>query len=304
MLALHPVFIGYAGFLWNESNFIAVFLGAFVLQFGSAPSKKRMAAAGLLWGIASLIRQIGFGFALISLFAQWRWDRRTVSVRHVSVFLLGLVIAMAPWVIRNYHHHGRLVLVSTDTMFQLWAGNNDEVFEPYTTDPTPFEKLRGHYSTFGRNDREREIVAYHRALDFIRIEQPQWLFRKVGAGLRRLFVPDNFVLRHMRDGSYGELSTGRRKSLYAGTILGEAVIIVLGIVMLVRARHGPRTAAVLLMVLYALAVHLFTVAVSRHRLVIELVPLGLAGVAWRPWTRRSAALAALCLAVVVVSALT
>jgi hypothetical protein len=303
VLAFHPVLIGYSAFLWNETNFLALFFSAFAVQFGTRPSKKRMLVAGLLWGLAALVRKVALGFALLSLLAQWRWEPRHLPKGQIVSFLLGLIITLSPWAIRNYAYHGRLVTISTDTMFQLWAGNNDEVFRAYTIYKTPYGRLKDRYTTFGDTDRDREAAAYGKAIDFIRREQPEWFFRKIRMGLKRLFVRDNFVLRHLRNGSYGSPTAAKHRAMYALTMLGELAVIVLGIVMLIRAEAGPRKAAVVVILLYALAVHISTTAISRHRLVIELVPLLLAGVAWRGWTRRSLSICGMLIGVVLLSAL-
>jgi len=262
-----------------------------------------MALAGLLWGLAALVRKVALGFALLSLLAQSRWETRRLARGQILGFLLGLIIALSPWVIRNYAYHGRLILISTDTMFQLWAGNNDEVFQAYTTYKTPYGRLKDRYATFGETDREREAAAYGKAIGFIREEQPEWFFLKIGVGFKRLFVRDNFVLRHLRNGSYGPPTAAKHAGLYVLTMLGELAAIVIAIIILIRAEGGPRKAAVVAILLYALAVHVFTAAISRHRLVIELVPLLLAGVAWRGWTRRRLSVCGLLIGVVLVSCL-
>ena len=309
VLALHPLLIGFSAYLWNESNFLAFLCGAFALQLAGPPSVRRFAAAGALWACAALLRKITIGFFVAAIAIHWWRDRERpaesrVGARQVGAAVLAFALVLAPWVVRNQVRLGSPVLVSTDSMYQLWAGNQEGPYPAYTTFRTPFKAWKGAYRDFADHPLEREAEARRRALAFIAAEQPLWFFRKVSSGLQRLFDPDNFVLRIARLGQYGELSPAMRWFLRIATVLGEAAVLAWGIVALVRARWGTRKWIVLALLLWALTVHLAAVATTRHRLAIELLPLLLTGVPLEPWTRGRRWVAAAAGAVILGAALT
>ena len=105
--ALHSGFILYAGILSTESLFLLFFL-IFLVVFFSAVQQKRVGpfiCAGIILGIASLIRPVGHYLVIVSLavLALYNWKLRC----SISFFLAWLG-TISWWLLRNFILTGAL----------------------------------------------------------------------------------------------------------------------------------------------------------------------------------------------------
>ena len=76
--------------------------------------------AGVLGGITTLTRPVMLIF--VALIGIWFVYRRLP--RLASVWILGAVLVIAPWTIRNAQEHGRLILVASEGGITFWTGNH------------------------------------------------------------------------------------------------------------------------------------------------------------------------------------
>jgi hypothetical protein len=88
-------------------------------------SAKFALAAGLLSGVAALSR--ADAVALLGVPAiRLLWLRPVhTPARTFLAFVAGMSLAVLPWIVRNYHLHGRILMSSASGQL-LWAGNNPE----------------------------------------------------------------------------------------------------------------------------------------------------------------------------------
>ncbi len=156
------------------------------------------ASIGLLLGLNALNRPLILGFSLGIL--PWLWlNRRELSgpwYKIGLVMMLFALLAIAPWMVRNYIIHHEFVPISTNGGFTFWNGNN-----PFTTGSgfdVYVEKLeaynRGQTGFKGTTDQEIAIVepyplprgleAEVHALSEVELDRQLYL-----AGLR--FIRDN-----------------------------------------------------------------------------------------------------------------
>jgi 4-amino-4-deoxy-L-arabinose transferase-like glycosyltransferase len=167
------------------------------------------AGAGILFGLATLTRSITLLFLPVA--ALWllldqpttKDEGQTSSGKDVSVargywslvvrrwsvaicFLLGAVLVIAPWAIRNYQAYGRVILVETGLSYNLWAFN-----EPRESQEAIFATLESI-----PNPAERADYATARGLARLR-EDPAILARKIWPGWIYLWrvkpIEDRFV---------------------------------------------------------------------------------------------------------------
>lgn len=165
--ALHPDLVAFCHYLFTETLFNVLFLGALLpimrigrRASGSAASVWSMALAGALLGLGALTRSSSV--YLIPVLAAWvfwwGWrrpphdanvasyarraagisedcvatpvrDRRVgPSVAAVGVLLASTCAVIAPWTIRNYRVHGGLVLIDSSGPYNLWRGNTPEAY--------------------------------------------------------------------------------------------------------------------------------------------------------------------------------
>ncbi len=83
-------------------------------------SRARAAAAGALCGLAILTRPAMLFFLPVA--AVWLVVRRHAGV--AAVLAVTALVIVAPWTLRNYRTHGRLVLVASEGGVTFWTGNH------------------------------------------------------------------------------------------------------------------------------------------------------------------------------------
>lgn len=133
----------------------------------TAPSPVAFAALGLLFGVSTLCRPAFFAFAglVFLLFAaqgfaaavQTRNTDKTVrpvaavgrAFLPVSLFLLGIGAAVAPWTLRNLRAFDRPILTTTHGGYTRYLAHNPEIYRHFESsspwslwDPEPFHRRR------------------------------------------------------------------------------------------------------------------------------------------------------------------
>lgn len=91
---------------------IALFVYALLLA-EEKPSKIRYAVTGVILGLASLCRPTTLFFPFLLLIVSFFQKNKTRNVRLIGFLITGMVLTMAPWVIRNYSVSKYLVPIST-----------------------------------------------------------------------------------------------------------------------------------------------------------------------------------------------
>ncbi len=128
--AAYPPLAWMSAYVLSETLYSAVALAAALLLDIAVEGADREGSArgggaatlvaGLLCGIAILIRPVMLVF--LPLAAGWLWRRRRTSLA-VALILASLIV-VAPWTARNYRVHGRFVLVASEGGVTFWTGNH------------------------------------------------------------------------------------------------------------------------------------------------------------------------------------
>jgi 4-amino-4-deoxy-L-arabinose transferase-like glycosyltransferase len=183
MGALFLPYASYASQLLSETLYIfmvALALLLFERARRHAMEWRWLVAGGLAWGLAALTRPVGvYALPLIMLWVAWAvWKARANSGnwfarlraagRRAAVVLLGFVLVVAPWSIRNYTVYHHLVLVDTNGGITFWLGN---LLEPDE------RELQGVWNRTIPNSARRQQVAMARALENIHREPLTFLAR-------------------------------------------------------------------------------------------------------------------------------
>ncbi|MGH0028635.1 MAG: ArnT family glycosyltransferase [Myxococcota bacterium] len=130
LYACWPGNVYYTATLMSETLFNAALVGCLLLVVRATdPGRSRpgraVAAAGLAFGAVAWIKAEPLILAPVLLVCLLRgpWPARTAA-RHAALFLVVTGLAMAPWVVRNYVHFGRLVVTTSTGPANAWLGHH------------------------------------------------------------------------------------------------------------------------------------------------------------------------------------
>jgi 4-amino-4-deoxy-L-arabinose transferase-like glycosyltransferase len=134
LYAVYPAHIAYTGTTLSETSYTAVTMGAFALMVGGRAKLRWMALAGLLFGVATLMRPqtmlfpAGVLIALVLVTRDFRWKD---ALKSALVLHLVLAATVLPWSLRNQRVLGEFVWVSTNAGVALYTGANDQANGDY-----------------------------------------------------------------------------------------------------------------------------------------------------------------------------
>ena len=204
--ALNPEFIAYSHYLWSECLQLALLIWGLValLALHERPSARRAVAAGLLWGVASLVKPYSLYLFPILLAALVAWPGALRGARglRLSALALGVcVLAIVPWSIHASREVGRPVVICTVSSLSLETGLNylpAPQFD-FGSPPTTTGKLiRG-----ASQKREEGVVAFV-------VHNPGLYLSRAVEKMSYLWTPNSYVLRclyvHDKYGPPAELS--------------------------------------------------------------------------------------------------
>ncbi len=101
--SVHVGLVLYSGFLMTETLFLLFFLGFLLLFFAHKDNPKRLAIAGVLLGVASLIRPVGhYVIVLGLLILMLQKTHFLVKLRNSVLMFLAWLIPVSVWLARNY----------------------------------------------------------------------------------------------------------------------------------------------------------------------------------------------------------
>lgn len=161
-MALAPHQVIYPAFLMSEVAFTAFFTLSLMLVARGARAGWRLGLAGVLMGMATLVRGPSLLFPLFvaafALFGERRGPRAALLAG--LVFGAGMLAPLGPWAARNHQVFGRWVLVANDGGMNFLMGNHHGAtgarHEPAGGLPDTGSEVR--------DDRE----GYRRGMEFIR----------------------------------------------------------------------------------------------------------------------------------------
>lgn len=128
--AVYPPLVWIGAYVLSETLYSALALGAALLldvaveragkEENARGGAAGVVAAGLLTGVAILVRPVMLFF--LPLAAIWLWRRQRASLAIALIVTSAAVVA--PWTARNFRVHGRFVLVASEGGVTFWTGNH------------------------------------------------------------------------------------------------------------------------------------------------------------------------------------
>ena len=309
-VAFYPELVWYPAHYWSETIYLLLLWGAIerTLAADVRGSRPTAAAAGFLWGLATLTRELSL--YLVPIVALWMSRPRggaggqarartirdlTPAVGRAGLLCVAAVLTVAPWTIRNALVFRTFIPVSTMGGLNLWQGNTTlthlEIYEELATKGGPVEQDR-----YCRERAWRTIAA----------RQPGWAVEKLGEQMPEFWKPSSEVLDHLAGRqACGPLPAARLAAVELLVVLPYLAALGLFLVGLVRLRLSGGARLVLLLLAAYNAAHVVAYATTRFRLpVLPVVFMAAAAslMGWREGTllplrgARAALLAALVLA--------
>jgi 4-amino-4-deoxy-L-arabinose transferase-like glycosyltransferase len=95
----------------------------------SGAAMKDWVVYGVLWGVSALVSTTLMAMMPLALIALWLPKRGRLRKQLAVVFAI-VMLAMAPWTIRNYGLFGKLVPIRGNFGAELWMGNHPGVQGP------------------------------------------------------------------------------------------------------------------------------------------------------------------------------
>ena len=212
--AFYPELLWYPAHYWSETVYLLLLWGAIerTLAADARASRGTAAVAGLLWGLATLTRELSL--YLVPIAALWMLRPRvaaggalrarairdlTPGVGRAAVLVLATVLTVAPWTIRNAIVLRAFIPVSTMGGLNLWQGNTTlthlEIYEVLATKGGAVEQDR-----FCRQMARETIAA----------RQPAWIFEKLAEQMPEFWKAGSEVLDHLVGQAGLRPAAGRR----------------------------------------------------------------------------------------------
>lgn len=154
-------------------NILLVTATVFILdRLREAPSWKRWIILGVLLGIQILTRpDILVGIVIFGVWLYYNLSDRRAFVKGYATAIVIALVMVAPWTIRNYRQFGRFVLVSSNSGYNLFLGNNPAATGEFQQgDETPesiaIDSARAAYFNVHPSGVERDSYLFHVAVDW------------------------------------------------------------------------------------------------------------------------------------------
>jgi hypothetical protein len=275
--ALYPDLVWFSVHFWSETLFLVFLWWAIerTLRADTRPSAWTAGGAGVLFGLAALTRELAM--YLVPLAALWllrpgrgegwpargEWWPSAPARRRAAALVLGLVLTVAPWTVRNAIVFHAFIPISTMGSLNLWQGNTTvthlEIYEVLAKMGGPLAQ-----------DRYCRRMAW----ETIRERQPLWILEKLGEQMPEFWKAGSEVLDHLVGrAACGPLSDRTLVGLEIVLVGPYLVALFLFLLALVRV---PLTAGggllLLLLAAYNLA-HVVAYATTRFRLPVMPVVL-------------------------------
>lgn len=230
---VNPLLFGFTELIWDTSLFT---LGtALSVWVASALSSRRFAWGEYFWfglwlGVLALLNPaltITYPLLVVWPLARTFGWRMGSLLRGITAALIGWMIAVAPWTVRNFVHFDRLMYVRGGFMHELWLGvcpeadgDRGDVFRNQF--PLENELLQDHVASIG----ERAYIEERARLAREAIASDPWRFLRL-AGVRAVDYWAGTILSHTGPVSRAWPGTAGRLGVTL-FLLAELLLVVCG----------------------------------------------------------------------------
>ncbi len=263
LMALYPTHIEYVSYLHREVLYTFLLMGAVVLLVGEG--RGRVLAGGLMLGLSALTNSVALG--MVPVAAVWLGASRHRA--SALLVILGSLIALAPWTIRNYLLFDSFVPVNTKAGLVLWEGND----EGWLSGETEWDIRSRHWAELeGMDEVEAHRHGMARAFEFVR-ESPGAFLYLCWRRFMQFWRLDLLFYFYMKMGYWGTVPSWAAVVLAPFIVLSFPVLVLAAIVGAVATGRprGPWGLAVAIGVVQMVAASLFVGGFRYHFPVVPLL---------------------------------
>ena len=264
--AFYPELVWYPAHYWGETVFLLLLWWAIerTLAADARRSRRVAVAAGIIWGLAILTREIAL--YLVPIAAVWmlrprggadeKARPRKIQDLTPAVLVLAAGVTVLPWTVRNAVVFRAFVPVSTMGGLNLWQGNTTlthlQIYEVLATKGGPVEQ-----------DRYCRRMAW----ETIATRQPAWILEKLRSEMPEFWKAGSEVLDHLvgRE-ACGPMALGKLIFIELLVVLPYVAVLGLFLVGLACVRLSGRGLFLLLFLAAYNAAHVAAYATTRFRL--------------------------------------
>jgi 4-amino-4-deoxy-L-arabinose transferase-like glycosyltransferase len=163
IVAVYPSLVVYTCLLMSENLFIFLLTGAlWLLLRGGKRSRPKSLLAGIFIGLACLTRSMLIGFVPLAVLWLLLYREKYSAL----LCIIGAVIVISPWTIRNYNYYNRFVPIDTFSGYNFLIGNHPGATGRLETGMP--ETLHATYWKECKDDAQKSAVGYGEGMKFIR----------------------------------------------------------------------------------------------------------------------------------------
>jgi hypothetical protein len=270
--AFYPELLWYPAHYWSETVYLLLLWGAVerTLAADARGSRGAAAAGGLLWGLATLTRELSL--YLVPIAALWLLRPRpgdaaargrpgglrppAGGLARAALLVLVAALTVAPWTIRNAIVFRAFIPVSTMGGLNLWQGNTTlthlQIYEVLATKGGAVEQDR---------------YCRQMARETIASRQPAWVLEKLGEQMPEFWKVGSEVLDHLAGReACGPLPPARLVPIELVLVVPYLAALCLFLVGLARVRFTGAALLLLLLLTAYNAAHVVAYATTRFRL--------------------------------------
>jgi len=172
LAAIYPHFIFYNSRIFTETPFalFSILALLFFIKFNKTHALKNLVTTAFFLALAILTRPVGFVLLLFMLIHILLRKSGWMNVKNATMLLLGVMMLISPWMVRNYLVFDRFVPVTTQGAVVAWVGNNHYVaHHPFLRGGHAlYQYLPGARNLITDSEVDRSHHAFKQVMNFIK----------------------------------------------------------------------------------------------------------------------------------------
>jgi 4-amino-4-deoxy-L-arabinose transferase-like glycosyltransferase len=263
LFLLLPVNIFMPDFLLTETLFTFLCTLGFLIICTEPQKLWRWAVAGLLWGMASLVRAVLLYYPLFLLLTSLIIWRKMLPWKGILLSLVLTAAVVSPWTIRNYSVHGVFMPVESKSGLDFYLYNHGTVRD-LITNYSDEDEERQVYAT-ASTEAGRNSAFIRAAVDWI-VNHPHLYGFAMVRHLANWVGLERDVPQHMRYNYFGPQPTWFIMLISLIVVLPSAILMLLVVPgMLLPARNPKSEYPALMFILYMTLIAIVAYGFSRQR---------------------------------------